>query len=445
MRVSPTRRAALNVFLIVLGVYLFPLAYNLAHKPFFTILPGIDIVSTSLLPIGILTRGDFFLDEYQSFFGREFVSPGFVYQVSNHLVSRSPVSAAVFALPFYGIPLGTGWIFNPPPHWLTYPSSAFVVARFSATVMTALAVVMFFFCARELTTLRHSVLLAIVFAFATSIWSTNSSGLWQHTPSVLLQCIALWFLLRGRRRGALASAPAAFFFSAATVARTNVAIAALVFTAFVLLQYRAVFVRWILWAIPPALFFFGYNTIYNGSPLSFGTQEGVAQYVTLPNPEAIVGLLVSPSRGWLIFSPFVLFAFFGWLWSRKERDWLFYSCAALVVVIGILAISMFTVWDSGWGYGTRYMTDLTPYALLLLVPIFAQMQQTRWRVAFWAMVTYGIVLQSFGLWDYGVRWHWSWDKYAYDVWSIERSEPLFYLREYLGMASQYIQKYLIRP
>lgn len=39
-----TRRAALAIFFLALVVYLVPLIYDLAYKPFFGYIPGQDVV-----------------------------------------------------------------------------------------------------------------------------------------------------------------------------------------------------------------------------------------------------------------------------------------------------------------------------------------------------------------------------------------------------------------
>lgn len=130
--ITRTRRTAFVIFLLTFFAYIIPLVYDLVHKPFFGWIPGIDIVSTSILPVEILERGDFFLDAYRDYFERDFVDPGFIAVVNGRTVSSSPVVAAVLALPFYGVPLGTGWLFNTGYAWLSFPQSVFFPAKFAA-------------------------------------------------------------------------------------------------------------------------------------------------------------------------------------------------------------------------------------------------------------------------------------------------------------------------
>lgn len=427
----------MTVFLVTFAVYTFPLAYDLFHKPFFNWSPAQDIVSTSFLPVEILERGDFTLERYRGFISKTFQDPHFVAEVNGRLVSRSPVMAAVLAIPFYGAPLGIGWIKDTGREWLVFPESAFFPGKFAAAMMSALAVLMFFYCSRELVDTKTSAALALVFAFGTSVWSTASQGLWQQTPSVLFQLIGLWFILRGARTGGTSVAPGAFFFSAATVARPNNAIPALLFTVYVLLYHRPALTRWILWSIPPAIFFFVYNAIYNGSPFVFGYQDGVGQYLRLPQIEAFLGLTLSPSRGLFIYSPFFIFVPIGYINTLGKPLERFYRFCALALGAGVILLSMWSEWDGGWGYGTRMLTDLLPYMSLLLVPVLPLFDRVP-RAAFWTMVIYAVVVHSFSLWDYGTRWHWHWDNYRYNVWDLAENEPLYYFKQYWEMALHFV-------
>lgn len=436
-----TYRTTFAIFMLVFAIYSFPFVYDLLHKPFFNLAPGMDIASASLLPVVILQRGDFALNQFQEFIAQNYSDPYFVVLVDGKLVSRYPVAAAVIAIPFYGIPLGTGWLVHTGYVWLDYPLSAFFPAKFASATISALAVLVFFFCVRRLTDDKTSDVLALVFAFGTSVWSTSSQGLWQQTPSILFQLLGIWFILRGERAGARSVAPGAFFFSAATISRLNDAIPAILFTFYVLLYYRSAIWRWILWSFPPLLFFFIYNAIYNGSPFVFGYQEGVTQFLHGLQLDALVGLLISPSRGLLIYSPFFIFLPLGFWLARRETQSRFYGFCGIGLVLGLLSLSAVGNWDGGWGYGTRLMTDLLPYAMLLLIPIHKQMQPaSRW--AFFAMAVYAAFVNGFALWDYGTQWHWRWENYKYDVWDWRENEPLFYLKEYFLMARQYFAPFL---
>jgi hypothetical protein len=291
-----------------------------------------------------------------------------------------------------------------------------------------------------LTNLRTSAWLAFAFLFGTSVWSTASQALWQQTPSVLFQSIGVWFLLRGKRKGAASVAPGALFFSAATAARQNDALAAIVFTIFVLIQYRAVLFKWIAWAIPPAVLVVWYNAVYNGSPLVFGYQDGVGQYLSFPKIEALLGLLISPSRGLFVYSPFLILGIVGVWYARLERERLFYWSAALISVLMYVTLSMWNDWMGGWGYGTRMLTDLLPYISLLMIPVVTRLD--RWgNLVFAVSVAYSGFVHSLGLWDYGGAWQWSWPEQRFDVWSISQNEIFFYIRHYFDLGLSFVSRF----
>jgi hypothetical protein len=421
---TSTQRSALLLFTIAFLVYVIPLAYNNWVTPFFHTIPSQDVVSAELVPMSILTRDNFYLDQYRRYIANNYQEQHFAMEVNGHLVSVTPITAGVLALPFVGGANGTGWIER------TY--NIFDYARLAAAFMTALAVLAFFFAARELTDRATSTLVAVAFAFGTGIWSTASQGLWQHTPSVLFQSIAFWFLLRGIRRGADALAPAGLFLSLAVVARQPNIVTALVFTLFVFLHFRKAFVPFILWALPPLILVLIYNNAVNGSPVSFGYQDEATRFA-IPQWETIQGLLFSPSRGLFVFSPFLLLApcglWYGWLRQRK----FFYAYLALAFIgyTGLMA-----TWGSlgGWAYGARMLTDTLPAMCLLIIPAVEKIQG-RWRIALWGIVFLAAFVQMLGLYDYGVAFH---ADPANSVWSIENNEPFFYLRLYGTMLQAWL-------
>lgn len=433
-----THLAALLIFLSSFLVYLFPFAYDLLYKPFFTISPGIDVVPAALLPVSFLERGDFYLDPFSEFFTLNYHDPFFVAQVDGHLVSRYPIVAAVLATPFYGVPLGEDWLTHTRADWLAYPRSALFLARVPAAFITSLAVLMFFFCAHCLTDLKTSASLAIIFAFGTSVWTTASQALWQHTPSLLLLLIGVWFVLRGARHGAMASVPGAFFISTAVVARANNLFAAAALTLYVCLKWRPALVRWALCAIPPLLAFLWYNTAYNGAPLVFGYQAGFVQTMSLFRFDGLMGIFISPSRGLLVYSPFLIFAFIGFRHvSANYRS--FYLAAGAILVLNVYTLSLFQNWDGGWGYGTRLLVDALPFAMFGLIPALERLRGlSRW--GFWALVAFSSGLQILGLWDYGEHWHWHWENWNYNVWDVAENEPLYYFKQYWEMAIHFLSR-----
>jgi len=411
------------LFVLTLAIYSMPLVYNALVMPFFRVIPSQDVVAASLVPTSILTRGNFYLDQYRRYIANNYAEQNFAVEKDKRLIANTPIVAGVLALPFVGWGLGSGWIIRTP--------DVFVLAKFAAAWITALAVIVFYFCASELT-VRSRLFVTFAFAFGSAVWSTASQALWQHTPSILFQGLAFWFILRGVRRGREYLAPAGLFLTLAVLARPSNITTALIFALLVLVYSRRAFVLFVLWALPPLVLGLAYNVTIHGSPLIFG-YHGELQRWSLPNPETLQGLLFSPSRGLFIFSPFLFLMPVGlWLgWQQKPRY--FYVTLALVCVAYTLVMSS---WGSlgGWAYGSRMLTDILPAACLLIIPAMDKIQG-RARGFLWALVVLAAGVQTLGLEDYGIRFH---SDPNNSVWSIENNEPLFYLRYYLDAIREWL-------
>lgn len=420
---SRSHQIATILFVLTFLIYTIPLTWNALVAPFFHTLPSQDVVPASLLPASILSRGDFYLDQFRRFITNNFPEPYFVNDQTTHLVSRYPVMGGVLAVPFAGAGYGTGWI--------TRAIHLYEIAKLSAAFITALSVVAFFFTARALTERPTSVMITLAFAFGSSVWATASQGLWQHTPSILFQTLAFWFLLRGFTDDVHAIAPAGLFLAWATIARPPVLIIALIFAGFVVIFFRSAFWQFTLWAIPPAIFASTYNTIFNGSPFIFGYQEGPEQIFSVPRWEAVQGLWLSSGRGLLIYSPFLLLAPVG-LWQSWKQPHKFFFVFLAIAVVGYTALM--AAWGSlgGWAYGARMLTDILPAMCLLIIPAAEKLRGAP-RAGLWIVIGFAIVLASLGIWDYGLRFH---SDPANSVWSLENSEPVFYLRLYLVMIKE---------
>ena len=101
--------------------------------------------------------------------------------------------------------------------------------------------------------------------------------------------------------------------------------------------------------------------------------------------EALAGLLVSPSRGLLVFSPMLLAVWTALPLAQREwplaRGWWLVGLAWPVLLI--LALSRWTMWWGGGCYGPRLLTDVLPGLFLLTLRAWP----VRWpNGATWASV-----------------------------------------------------------
>ena len=275
-----------------------------------------------------------------------------------------------------------------------YLESHLLVEVLLASIIVALTTVLLFFTARMYLGPGASAVLALLFAFATSAWSTASRALWQHGPNMLMLTAALYLLsLASRRPAALPWAAAPL--TLAYFIRPTSSIVLAVVGVYVFVHHRSRFVRWLAVAAVTAAPFLAYNFYIYHQPLQ---SYYLLSLFLPPTPanlgrilNAFAGNILSPSRGLFIFSPFLLFSLAG-IWLSLRRKWMtplaYYLAAALA--LHWIAISHYMYWTAGHCYGPRMFVDALPLFLFFLIPTFLWLhldQPRRLRsVAFYSCV-----------------------------------------------------------
>ncbi len=237
------------------------------------------------------------------------------------------------------------------------------VEKVLASIFGAAAAVLFFYLVLDRFR-QWAIALAstLIFALCTSMWSLATRALWQHGPLVLMFVTAMLLLQRAKDRPALVqyvSLPLAF----AYIIRPTAAVPIVVISAFVLLYHRKFLIRYLGWAMLFALPWLAFNVVTYGRILP--------PYYLLLSPggtaasafgEALAGHLISPARGLFIYSPVLLFALPGFVlaWRDRTERPLHLAYAAIVVLI-LIAISLFPAWWAGHSFGPRYMIDVLPF------------------------------------------------------------------------------------
>jgi hypothetical protein len=248
-----------------------------------------------------------------------------------------------------------------------------IVELIIASLIVAVASVVMLFVAREFLPLSQSFLVAMVFAFCTSAWSTGSRALWQHGPSMMMLSLGILLLLRAAR-GVRSIAALGVVVALAFYIRPTNAVAVAAISVFVLVYHRKHFPLYLAGMALVSLGFTAYNIAVYGNllaPYSL-VRRGAAGGLALHSAflEALAGHLVSPARGLLVFTPLFLLAIGGMFLTppgetaRRMRPFL------IAMLIGHwLLISSFEQWSGGHCYGPRYFSDMTPVFVWFLIPV----------------------------------------------------------------------------
>ncbi|HMF56261.1 MAG TPA: hypothetical protein VK619_07940, partial [Pyrinomonadaceae bacterium] len=236
----------------------------------------------------------------------------------------------------------------------------------AALLMAALTSI-FFYTARLVLPKSWSVIIALAGAFGSQVWSTASRGMWSETWGLLLLGVALWMLLRadtgkGKLRPVLlASLLAWMYFVRPTNSITIFAV-----SVYVLLFYRRKFLSLAITGLAWMMGFILYSwhnfgrllpSYYEASRLSFDNFW-----------LALAGNTVSPSRGLLIYVPWILFIAY-----LLIRYWRYVPHRRLVIlslpvtVAHLLVVSSFGHWWGGYSFGARFMTSMVPWFVLQAV------------------------------------------------------------------------------
>jgi hypothetical protein len=133
-----------------------------------------------------------------------------------------------------------------------------------------------------------------------------------------------------------------------------------------LIRPEAVFTiaAFIIAAALPGLIIMGYNAVRVGDPLQTGYD------LTLFSPNLLLGLyklLLSPLRGFFVYSPVLLLSIPGWFLLRRR----FPAESLLFLTVAGVTILLFSAWSSGEGlsWGSRFLVPVVPFFAICLGPV----------------------------------------------------------------------------
>ena len=391
-----------------------------------------DTIPASYLPLSLVRELDFDFDEFPFLYEGEV--PWFLQRIDGRIVSAYPPWAGVLALPIFLIPILAG----------LPPESAWVrdLEKLSATLMTALSVVLLLFTLRRLTDERTARYIAVAYAFGTSSFSISSQALWQHGPSQLFLTLTIYCLVRGidtPRFAALAGLPLGM----TIICRPSNVLMAIPIAAYVLFERRAQFAGFGLASLPPLAAFMVYNMRYHGSPVSTGFAAGTLDPSRLwgvgsnlfqtPLLEGLAGVLVSPGRGLFVYSPILLLSVVGVLMLRSEPRQVLLKYLGWAALMNVLLAAKWGIWWGGGSYGPRLLADIAP---ILSLCLYLPLERARSR-AFLESGIAGLFVISVGLHALGVFGSGDWNRHPNinrhpeRLWSWRDSPPIYYAESLL--------------
>ncbi len=344
-----------------------------------------DSVPARLLPFSMLLDSSFYLDKWvEPYLPRARGPYGtyFVTKSHGHWMSVYPIITPLLVAPLY---IGPAWWLarqhpSLPPGDIVLVTIVDTMEKLSASLLAALSAAVLYLALRKIASPNASLLVALVYGLASNTWTISSQALWRHGLTELSFAFLLWALFRDPMAR---SSPFWAGLALAIAAANKPADVAIV------LPFLVYFVRqqrnrlllfctplFVLGALTFAydLHFFGRLLGGYPNPLSAGGPGPSVRVVRTSLWEGIAGLLVSPNRGMLIYTPWTVISLWGAarVWKENMFGWGRY------LIVGVAAVFLeqakFGTWWGGWCFGPRYLTDLLPFFALFLIPLWPRIQ-----------------------------------------------------------------------
>ena len=318
-------------------------------------------------------------------------------------------------------------------------------AALTASLLVAAAALFVFLTARRLVRPAPALLVAIAFALGSCAWPVSSQALWQHPAATFCLSLGAWFLVRSEtRRGAAAWCGAAF--GMAVLCRPTTAVVVLCAGVYLLLVDRRRCAAYVLGGLPFAAALAAYNSFYFGNPLVFG-QTAVAGSVALWKTgsaeiwqsawrESLPGLLISPARGLLWFSPVLILGLAGAVQVWRQPRYRILIPLQVGAVLVILVAGKWFDWWGGSTLGYRSIVDITPFLALLLIPVIERLIAGRTTRALFAVVlVWSVAVQFTGAYSYSLLgWSDLWrdhERHEYaSLWRWDRPQIGYHLANF---------------
>jgi hypothetical protein len=352
-----------------------------------------DTIPVMMTAISVVRDGDMELREY---FPPQSAAPlpYYVQRTSTGIYSSYPAGMNFFAVPVAALAKLSGAdLRDLPTFWR--------LEKLTASLLAAACACLFFLLALHLTSPSAALVMTWFFACGSTQYSTVAQGLWQHGGVVLWGLVILLTEFRtvGRERTGWLSV------------MQGVAAALMLATRLSAALFLVPWGLWLCWRSPRRAVAVGIIAVLAYLPWAlllylpvYGTltgpslaQAGSACW-TLNLAEPLIGVLVSPARGLLVYQPWLLLGLLGaWQLYRSPspfsmsvpRGWQW--VCGIVCVAQIIMTAAWVMWWGGHHWGSRLLADAMPWFALLCVRPVAHLWRTtpgRWLIVLVAALSF---------------------------------------------------------
>lgn len=372
-----------------------------------------DTTPARLVPFTILSGKGIYFDDFQEFMPKN----DFSFQdFQGHKISAYPLVAGIASIPIY-LPrflflklAGTAT----PSNFHYY---SFGLEKWSAAVIAALGVALFFSLCHKITkSKKTSLVLSLIYGLATPVFSVVSQNLWQHGIALVWligsQLALLLGIDRKEHRG--------WWLAASMILGVLAVWSRYAFLLYLILltvtcwsidrqkylSYLGIFLTGV------GLLMF-YNLYFYGTIIGTAA-ERIDNFRLDRIVSGLTGFLASPARGMMVYAPLAGVGLLALRWVRgvRKKERIFFLLN-YVFLVGLVALySAWGIWWGGWGWGNRFIVDAAAPIVLLGYWAYRGMTSVTGRATLWVLVGYSIFVQLVGLWYYPRA---QWDGYPLPI------------------------------
>lgn len=386
-----------RLWLVAGSLIIFLLAYGSINTDV-----GSDPRLTLLVSQALIDHRTAYLDAYaqDTLLGvpfDDYVAEGTILRTGEHYSYYFPVGPSVVALPFVAVARLNDWDMRTPDNYRLQE----ILAALAATVAFLLSYAL----ARCYVSEQASLAIAFVSVLGSSLISTLGTAFWSHNPTVLFIGVALLLLARAGSGADGAPHPLALgiFLFLAFLCRASA-------TAFILPVFGYLALRQRRTLLPTAgvalillllYLFWMYRLTGSGTTAYYSPARLAVERA--PLWVGVAGNLVSPGRGILIFSPFLLVLATGYVahWNNLRHQPMVWLCLVWFGLHFVL-VARAASWWGGWSFGPRLLTDLWPGIVVLtalgwatVTSATADHRARPWRMAYFGLAVPAILINTF--------------------------------------------------
>jgi hypothetical protein len=364
-----------------------------------------DVYGTIYTAVALVQEHTIWLDHYLPYIQQRSGEKPYMVSVrpNGHVITSTPTASSVLAVPAVAAFTLAGAKGQDWNAWME-------ASMLTAALTTAASVAIVFILLTRLTTRRRAALIAVTYAWGTLAWGVSGQALWQQGGAALALALTLLALVDRRffLAGLAITAMAAFRLTTPVMA---------LFLLPLIGRRPSDWLRFAAGAAPLPVALAIYNTMAFGAPWRQGYGSGhITSAAKLGSGrvlDGIPGLLVSPGRGLLLYSPVLLFSIAGAVIGRRQA---LYRWCAVAFVAYVIVVANVDVWWGGESFGARKLAEALPLLAVLLVPAVDAIVHRGWLWVYLGLLAWSVFVEALAAAAWPDAWFGRHDLTATSTW-----------------------------